>query len=218
MISFNKVQKEYPIKNGSVKALNDVSFQIEAGEFLVIRGPSGCGKTTMLLVAGGLLKPTSGKVMVNNQDPYTMNQSMSNRLRSETIGFVFQQFHLIPYLTVKENILAPMLAMANKPAEGRLEELMLHFGLSGREDHLPHQLSTGEKQRTAIARALFNKPKIILADEPTGNLDDENAELIYKYLKEFSTGGGSVLLVSHDKTSYQYGSRILEMRNGEFVN
>lgn len=217
MLSFNHINKIYPVRKDKVRALKDVSFQVEAGEFLVIRGPSGCGKTTLLLIAGGLLSPTSGEVRIDNRDPYRMDASGRNRLRAKTIGFVFQQFYLIPYLTVTENIMAPALTNINGQSTGRAEELVQHFGLTGRENHLPAQLSTGEKQRTALARAIFNRPAIVLADEPTGNLDGENAEIIYRYLKEYSALGNAVLLVSHDKSAVDYGSRVLHMMAGTIV-
>jgi putative ABC transport system ATP-binding protein len=214
MLEFQKIRKTYSLGDEQVTALDDVSFGLSPGEFLVIRGPSGCGKTTLLLVAGCLLRPNRGKVTVNGQDPYEMSIRQVNGLRARIFGFVFQQFHLIPYLSVMENILAPTMALKNRSGEDRVRELVRHFGLEDRTDHLPHQLSTGEKQRTAMARAILNKPSIILADEPTGNLDEENSMNIYHYLKQYTSDGGAVLLVSHDSMARQFGTRVLEMNKG----
>ena len=217
MLIFKKVYRTFQVKQGIVEAMKNVSFEINSGEFLVINGPSGCGKTTLLLVAGSLLHPTSGNVSIDGKNPYSMNNEERNKLRACTIGFVFQQFHLIPYLSVRENILSPALATGEKTNNYRVEELVNHFGLTDRMDHYPHQMSMGEKQRTALARALFNNPKIILADEPTGNLDEDNAHIIFSYLKEYTRHGGSVLLVSHDREAAQYGSRVLSMKSGELL-
>ena len=183
MLELKNISKTFYIKNAEVNALRQVSLTLSSGEFLVIRGPSGCGKTTLLLVAGCLLKPTSGQVILNDLDPYDLNIGQVDRLRSSTIGFVFQQFHLIPYLSVRDNVLTPVLASKDPFIPERVDELINQFGLEERAGHLPHQLSTGEKQRAALARALLNKPEIIMADEPTGNLDEENAAIIYSYLK-----------------------------------
>jgi ABC-type lipoprotein export system ATPase subunit len=214
MLEFQNIGKIYSLGEGQVTALDGISFSLSPGEFLVVKGPSGCGKTTLLLVAGCLLRPSEGKVTVNGQDPYEMSIKQVNELRARIFGFVFQQFHLIPYLSVTENILSPALALKNRSGEGRVLELVRHFGLEDRADHLPHQLSTGEKQRTAMARAILNKPSIILADEPTGNLDEENSVNIYNYLKQYTSDRGAVLLVSHDSMAMQFGTRILEMDKG----
>jgi ABC-type lipoprotein export system ATPase subunit len=164
------------------------------------------------------LKPTGGQVLLNDLDPYNLNTGQLDRLRSGTLGFVFQQFHLIPYLTVRDNVLSPVLASKDHINPQRVDELIHHFGLDERAGHLPHQLSTGEKQRTALARALLNKPEIILADEPTGNLDEENSTLIYTYLRQYVSEGGSILLVSHDSMAREYGTRVLEMRQGMILD
>lgn len=214
MIELKNISKTFYIKNAEVNALRQVSLTLSSGEFLVIGGPSGCGKTTLLLVAGCLLKPTSGQVILNGLDPYDLNIGQVDRLRSSTIGFVFQQFHLIPYLSVRENVLSPVLASKDQINPERVDELISHFGLAERAGHLPHQLSTGEKQRTALARALFNKPEIIMADEPTGNLDEENSAIIYSYLKQYVSEGGSILMVSHDSMAREYGTRVLKMSTG----
>ena len=148
------------------------------------------------------------------ENPYILSPDKRSLLRAELIGFVFQQFHLIPYLTIKENITAPSLAGPVDNHETRALELISQFGLEDRIDHLPSQLSTGEKQRTALARALFNRPKIIMADEPTGNLDDDNARIVLNHLKGYVEEGGSVLLVTHSTMAAEYADRALDMKNG----
>jgi len=171
MVEFKNVTKIYDGPEGKLAAIDRVSLSVHPGEFLAVYGPSGCGKTTLLLTAGGLLRPSDGQMSLDGQDPYVLSPEMRSRLRARTIGFVFQQFHLIPYLTVRQNILAPSLALPTKGADQRAQELVSRFGLDDRADHVPARLSTGERQRTALARALLNQPKVIMADEPTGNLE-----------------------------------------------
>ncbi|MFW5900995.1 MAG: ABC transporter ATP-binding protein [bacterium] len=217
MLTFNNINKTFHVKQGTVEALKNVTFELEEGTFLTVNGPSGCGKTTLLLIAGSLLHPTNGNVTIDGHDPYKMDNTQRNWLRANTLGFVFQQFHLIPYLSVRENIVSPALANGNHGNSGRAEQLAEHFGLADRMDHYPYQMSMGEKQRTALARALFNRPRIILADEPTGNLDEDNAHIIFSYLREYTREGGSVLLVSHDSKATKYSTRVLHMQKGEIL-
>ena len=215
MIQLENVFKQFDGPGGKVTALDNVSLSLAQGELLVINGHSGCGKSTLLLTAAGMLRPNSGKVrLLGKHDPSDLSADMRSRLRAGSIGFVFQQFHLIPYLTVQENIIAPSLTSGVNSAKERAKELISKFGLESREDHLPSQLSTGEKQRTALARALFNKPKIIMADEPTGNLDDENADIVLNHLKTYVEDGGSVLLVTHSARAAEYATRTLNMKDG----
>jgi putative ABC transport system ATP-binding protein len=190
-------------------------MSLSSGELLCVKGPSGCGKSTLLLTAAGMLKPDKGEVSYRKKDnPYMLSPDKRSVLRAELIGFVFQQFHLIPYLTIKENIMAPSLTSTVNDPETRALELINRFGLEERVDHLPSQLSTGEKQRTALARALFNRPKIIMADEPTGNLDDDNARIVLNHLKSYVEEGGSVLLVTHSAMAAEYADRALNMKDG----
>ena len=215
MIQLENVFKQFDGPGGKVTALDNVSLSLAQGELLVINGHSGCGKSTLLLTAAGMLRPNSGKVrLLGKHDPYDLSADMRSRLRAGSIGFVFQQFHLIPYLTVRENILAPLLALSSEDPDRRAAELILQLGLEARREHLPSQLSTGERQRTALARALFNKPEIILADEPTGNLDDENTEIVLNQLRDYASSGGSVLLVTHNSKAADYATRVIKMRNG----
>jgi len=217
MLKLDRISKDYASPDGTVQAVADVSLAVEAGDFVAVQGPSGCGKTTLLLVAGCLLQPSSGSVRLDGVDPYVLSPNQRGALRSRRIGFVFQQFHLIPYLSVRDNILAPSVARPDPEAGGRASELIQHFKLDHRVNHLPAQLSTGERQRTALARALLNAPGVIMADEPTGNLDDANAEIIFGYLKEFVTDGGAVLLVTHDPRAAGVADRTLRMDAGRLV-
>jgi len=218
VLVLKKVTRYFDGPKGKVTALREVSLAVLSGELLVVKGPSGCGKSTLLLTAAGMLRPNEGDVeLLGNAHPYALSPDRRTQLRADLIGFVFQQFHLIPYLTVRENIMAPSLSVPARDPDKRADELMGHFGLQARADHFPSQLSTGERQRTALARALFNKPKIIMADEPTGNLDDENAEVVLQHLSQFASTGGSVLLVTHNAKAADYSTRTLNMRDGELL-
>lgn len=218
MIQLDAVTKQFDGPGGPVTALDAVSLSLSQGELLVINGPSGCGKSTLLLTAAGMLRPNSGQVrFLEKYNLYDLSSEKRSRLRAGSIGFVFQQFHLIPYLTVRENILAPLLSAAAETPDRRAQDLIEQFGLQQRADHVPAQLSTGERQRTALARALFNNPQIIFADEPTGNLDDENAELVLKQLREYVSSGGCVLLVTHNAGAANYATRVTKMKAGRLT-
>ncbi len=215
ILQLNNISKIYQSGDETVQAVDDVSLAVNAGEFVAVRGPSGCGKSTLLLIPGGLLSPTTGDVHVADVSPYQLSPNERAKFRAENIGFVFQQFHLIPYLSVIENILAPTLAISGKSKTEQAKKLLQQFGLEDRQHHLPSQLSIGERQRTALARALLNSPKLLLADEPTGNLDSENAEIVLKHLQEFATHGGAVLLVTHDDRAVSYAQRTIYLRDGK---
>jgi len=217
MLEFKNVSKWFNGTQGKVTALKEISFSVRPGELLAVRGPSGCGKTTLLLTAGGLLRPSDGQMSINGQDPYALSPEMRSRLRARTIGFVFQQFHLIPYLTVRQNIMTASLAAPLKEASERTQKLISRFGLDDRADHIPARLSTGERQRTALARALLNEPKVIMADEPTGNLDEDNAQTVFGYLSQYVGDGGCVLLVTHDDRAAAHATRTLQMNQGQLV-
>jgi len=209
MLTVVGLRKTFRGPSGRVSALADAALSVAAGEFVSVQGPSGCGKTTLLLAAGGLLPPDSGRVQVDGQEVYALSSTARARLRAEKIGFVFQQFHLVPYLSVLDNVLAPALALKDPSARERATELARRFGLAERLRHVPAELSTGERQRTALARAMLNRPRLILADEPTGNLDGENARLVLSSLREFARSGGAVLLVTHDPSAAEYAGRRL---------
>ena len=217
VLVINQLGKSFPSAAGDVHAVRDVSLEVAGGELVTLRGPSGCGKSTLLMAAGGLLEPTSGSVEINGTDLYSLGQDGRARFRAENIGFVFQQFHLIPYLDVRDNILAASLAIAKANGE-RIDELLEVFGLEHRAHHVPAALSTGEKQRTAMARALLNNPKLILADEPTGNLDQDNAEALLEQLSGFTDKGGAVLLVTHDARVDDHAGRTIEISDGNLVS
>jgi len=214
MLELRQVSKVYPHQDGAVAALQEVSLDVAAGEFVAVRGPSGSGKTTLLLACGALLCPDSGEVRLDGQDPYAVTPNQRALLRARKLGFVFQQFHLVPYLTVRENVLAPSLAAPSGAAAGRAESLLARFGLLERAGHRPADLSTGERQRVALARALLNEPGLILADEPTGNLDEANAGIVLGHLVAFADAGGAVLLVTHSAEAAQWAQRMVHLEGG----
>lgn len=218
MLQIRHVHRCYRKPRATVHALQGVSLHVHTGEFVVVRGPSGCGKTTLLLTAGGLLAPDEGEVLVDGQNPYALAIEDRARLRASTIGFVFQEYHLIPYLTVLENVMVPSLALSASAPRGRAEELLDRLNLSARAGHVSAELSTGERQRTALARALFNRPRLLLADEPTGNLDPDNSSALLAHIAEFARSGGAVLMVTHDDMAEGYSDRVLRMREGELVS
>ncbi len=216
MITVEDVSKVFSRGEEQVRALDGVSLSVERGEFVAVRGPSGSGKTTLLLTVGGMVRPSAGRVVVDGQDVYALSAPQRAALRAEKIGFVFQMFHLVPYLSVLENVLMPTLAGC-RAGRKEAEELLDYLGLSHRLRHRPAELSTGERQRVAIARALLKKPAVILADEPTGNLDPDNSEQVLRYLADFHRGGGTVLLVSHEPIADRYADRVLFLRAGKLV-
>lgn len=202
-----------PTRN-TVNALDGVDAEAGPGDFLALRGPSGCGKSTLLFVAGGLLRPDSGEIVLADERPYDLSPEARANLRARQVGFVFQQFHLTPYLSALDNVLAPALAQPLPDASERAEALLEQFGLADRRHHLPAALSVGEQQRAALARALLARPKLLLADEPTGNLDPENADLILSHLATFAEEGGAVLMVTHDDRAAERATRVLRMEQG----
>ncbi|HXG11651.1 MAG TPA: ABC transporter ATP-binding protein [Gemmataceae bacterium] len=211
LLEVRHLSKSYRGPKGMVRALDGMSLTVGAGEFVAVQGPSGCGKTTLLLAAGGLLRPDQGQVLVAGRDLYALSDEERARFRAATIGFVFQQFHLVPYLSVLDNVRAPALALKTANARQRAEQLIETFGLTHRRHHVPAELSTGERQRTALARALLNRPKLLLADEPTGNLDRESGQAVLGYLAEFARDGGAVLLATHDPRAAEFAHRIIPM-------
>ena len=208
----------------NVRAIDGVSFNAAAGDFVALHGASGCGKSTLLLMAGGLLSPDSGEISIAGENPYALSPDARAAFRAAHVGFVFQQFHLIPFLDVLDNVLICELAGLNGDEKDaglrdRARALLEKFNLGHRMDHVPSKLSIGEQQRVALARALLREPKLILADEPTGNLDAENSEVILKHLSEFAASGdGAVLMVTHDDRAKDAASRSLEMAEGKIVD
>ncbi len=211
VLQLDGVTKTYRRRTGEkVVALRDAALQVHDGEFEVVYGPSGSGKSTLLLGAGGLLEPEKGTITVNGQDLYALSPEERAVYRAKHIGYVFQQFHLIPFLSVLENVLTPTLALGGPDLRERAKELVALFGLEHRSDHPPSELSTGERQRVAMARALLHKPKLLLADEPTGNLDEKNAAIVIGHLREFARNGGAVLVVTHDSHMNADARHLLE--------
>jgi putative ABC transport system ATP-binding protein len=216
----SRVTKAYGDGDGLVTAVDEVDLVIAEGEFLVVAGPSGSGKTTLLQLLGALDRPTSGEVRFEGDDLGSMGDGELARLRRETFGFVFQQFNLIPTLTALQNVevaLAPT-GIASAARRARARDLLDRVGLAARREHLPSQLSGGEQQRVAIARALANEPRVVLADEPTGNLDSSTGEGIVALLYTLSEADGlTVLLVTHDQSIAATAPRVVRMRDGRLV-
>jgi len=217
MLKVQGVSKLYERAERQVRALSDVSFSVSAGEVVAVLGPSGAGKTTLLFAAGGLLAPDEGRVEIDGVVLYSLSPDRRARFRAGVVGFVFQEFHLIPYLSVLENVLASSLSVPDPDAGERAERLVAQFGMANRTEHLSGELSTGEKQRTALARALLCGPKLLLADEPTGNLDQENSEVILNCVKEFAGNGGAVIVATHDIRAAESAHRVLTLSNGRIV-
>jgi putative ABC transport system ATP-binding protein len=215
MVTLENVAKTYQTRHGQIKALENINLQIDEGQFVVIRGPSGSGKTTLLMTIGTMLKPSSGTIMFDDTNVYGLSISARALFRGKNIGFVFQMFHLIPYLTLVENVLlARMHDNRETDYYDKANELLERLGLGGRIFHRPAQLSAGEKQRAAIARALLNEPTILLADEPTGNLDPENADEVVQHLMDFQANGGIAILATHGALAEKYANRIISLKNG----
>ncbi len=217
LLELSHVRKVYTDGARTVRAIDDVSLQVEAGEYIAVTGPSGCGKTTLLLIAGGLLRPDAGAVTLAGREPYRLTPEQRTRFRAETIGFVFQQFHLVPYLSVRENVLSPVLAWWKEGLDRRADELLERFGLADRRDHRPAELSTGERQRTALARALLHRPRVILADEPTGNLDADNAAVVLQTLRDCAAEGIAVLHVTHNLAAARQADRVIPLQGGRIA-
>jgi ABC-type lipoprotein export system ATPase subunit len=204
-------------KGSSVAAVKGMSLEVASSEFVALGGPSGCGKSTILLIAGGLLSPDQGEVEIMGNRPYEVDAARRASIRATHIGFVFQQFHLVPYLDAFDNVLAPTLARSIPDAEDKAMALLEKFGLSNRRHHVPSALSVGEQQRVALARALLLDPQLLLADEPTGNLDPENADSILNHLATFAEEGGAVLMVTHDDRAAGRASRSIRMEKGSIA-
>lgn len=214
MIRVDRASKIYRTKHGDVHALDRISLHVKKGEFVVVRGPSGSGKTTLLLSIGGMLRPTEGRVTVSDSDIYAMSKRERALFRANHIGFVFQLFHLVPYLNAIENVLLPAGVGQHQYSPEDVRELLDRLNLTERMHHTPSELSAGERQRTAMARAILKQPQIILADEPTGNLDPENSEEIIGYLAEFHRKGGTVVVVTHGKSVDRYADRAVRLDKG----
>jgi ABC-type lipoprotein export system ATPase subunit len=197
VIRLENVSKHFRKGRGLVRALDGVSFEVPRGALALLHGPSGSGKTTAINIAAGLTLPTAGSITVAGQPLQALSPRARAKLRSRDLAVVFQMFHLVPYLTTLENVLLPTLASSGQDTETRARKLLDELGLSERVGHYPSELSAGERQRCALARALLNRPGIILADEPTGNLDEDSAHIVLDMLEQNRREGATILLVSH---------------------
>ena len=220
MIRLDGVTKDYPVGEGHVRALDGVTLEIQKGEILAVMGPSGSGKSTLLNMIGCIDRPTEGSVHFDGADVSKMNDAELTRLRLKRVGFVFQQFYLIPTLTAEEHVELPMreARVPRAQRQERAKKLLTDLGLGKRLTHFPAQLSGGEQQRVAIARALSNKPEVILGDEPTGELDSHTAEEILGLLSTLNQSGITVVLVTHDPRVSAYGKRTVDILDGRVVS
>ena len=220
MLKMEKVSKSYQHRGQVVKALDGATVQIGKGDFVSVVGPSGSGKSTLLLMLGGMLSPSSGRVLLQDESIYDLTSDGRARLRKENIGFVFQTFNLVPYLTALENVQIPLyLAGADENRQTETATALLkRVGLGDRLDHKPTELSVGQQQRVALARMLANDPAVILADEPTGNLDPETADQVIRFFEEFNEEGRTIVMVTHDPQAAARASRILKLADGRIVD
>lgn len=210
--------KTYGMNETAVKALKPTDLEIKEGEFLAIVGPSGSGKSTLLHLLAGLDKPSAGKVFINEQDIYELSENELSRYRRQNIGFIFQAFNLIPILLAEENIKLPVLMDGKKVDEGYIDELMDVLNIKERRKHLPGELSGGQQQRVSIARALANKPSIIFADEPTGNLDSKNSKEVLQLLKStIEKYNQTLIMITHDGSIAQMADRVITISDGMIV-
>lgn len=219
ILSVRNLSKVYGDSNNQVIALDNVSFDVEAGEFIAIIGASGSGKSTLLHQIGGVDHPTSGQVIINNTDIYTLNENKLAIFRRNEIGLIYQFYNLIPVLNVKENITLPLQLAHQKIDKTRFINLIEQLGLSNRLDHLPNQLSGGQQQRVSIARALINQPSIVLADEPTGNLDSKNSDEIINLLKEANEQyHQTIIIITHDENIAKLAKRVITIKDGQIIS
>ena len=216
ILHLQNVSKYYGHDGKRVVAADDISLALEPGSFKVVRGASGSGKTTLLLAAGGLLRPDGGRVLVRGEDVYAFSPERRAVFRGENVGFVFQQFYLVPYLTVLENVQMPGIALDIPNLRDKAAALLDRFQLGARLDHLPSELSTGERQRVAMARALVADPGLLLADEPTGNLDAENEAIILECLHGFAGNGGAVLMATHSRRMEGF-TEVYQLEGGKLL-
>jgi putative ABC transport system ATP-binding protein len=220
MLKMEHVSKTYKHRGQLVAALNDATVHIPRGDFVSVVGPSGSGKSTLLLMLGGMLSPTQGRVLLEDQSVYDLHPNDRARLRRRKVGFVFQTFNLVTYLSALENVQIPLfLAKADKNSqEERAVALLNRVGLGDRLHHKPCELSVGQQQRVALARMLANDPAVILADEPTGNLDPETSRQIIDFLEEFNQEGRTIVMVTHDPRAAGRAKRLLKLSNGSVVS
>jgi putative ABC transport system ATP-binding protein len=218
-IEARDLRKTYRVGKVDVPALAGVSFGVDRGEFVTIVGPSGSGKSTLFYLLGGLTRADSGSVSIDGVDFASLSDSERTKLRKSKIGFVFQKFNLLPTLSARDNIeIAADIAGNSRPEAGFVKKITEMLGIDRRLDHRPSELSGGEQQRVALARALINRPAIVLADEPTGNLDSKNSDIVLKMLRQSNKDlGQTVLMITHNPEAADYGDRVIHMRDGQIV-
>jgi len=211
--------KEYGNGGSVVTAISDISFNIQTGEFVGVMGESGAGKSTLLSILGAMNAPTSGRYIVDDIDVYALPQEQQADFRREFLGFVFQSFHLVPYLTVLENVMLPLTTVktGRKKKLEMAKDALSSVGLEGKGHRLPSQISGGEKERVAIARAIVNAPPVLLADEPTGNLDSKTTHEVMKLLQQLSLDGITIIMVTHSSECAEYAQKILRLNDGRLV-
>ncbi|WP_079527691.1 ABC transporter ATP-binding protein [Halobacillus hunanensis] len=218
ILQIENLSKVYGKGETAVKALDDVSFSVEKGEFVVIVGPSGSGKSTLLHLLGGVDRPTSGKVLVDNTDIYELDETQLAIFRRRQIGLIYQFYNLIPILSVEENITLPVLLDDHKVDEKQFQDIVRLLGLDNRLSHLPNQLSGGQQQRVSIGRALISNPAMMLADEPTGNLDSKNSSEIMELLKMFNkTYNQTLIVITHDERIALQADRVISIEDGKIA-
>jgi putative ABC transport system ATP-binding protein len=212
--------KKYGNGAATVTAVSDISFKIESGEFIGVMGESGAGKSTLLSIMGAMNAPTSGQFVVDDIDVYSLNLEKQADFRREFLGFIFQSFHLVPYLTVFENVMLPLtiIKASRKHKRALVENALSQVGLLDKADRLPSQISGGEKERVAIARAIVNEPPVLLADEPTGNLDSKTSAEIMKLLQRLNADGMTIIMVTHSSECAQYARRLMHVSDGRLVS
>jgi putative ABC transport system ATP-binding protein len=220
VIRTRDLQKTYRVGDVDVHALRGVDLDVQRGEFVAVVGPSGSGKSTLFHVLGGLTPPTSGSIHIHGKDLLAMSEGERTELRKKEVGFVFQKYNLLPTLTAADNIaIARHIAGANRGEDPQFREILDLLGIAGRLDHKPRALSGGEQQRVAIARAIVNHPAILLADEPTGNLDTENSNIVLRLLRDLNERlGQTILMITHNPEAAAFGHRTVEMRDGRVVS
>lgn len=220
MLRMENVTKTYRHRKQLVTALNGANVEIPQGDFVSVVGPSGSGKSTLLLMLGGMLSPSGGRVLLDDQSIYDLDANARACLRKQKVGFVFQTFNLVPYLSAVENVQVPLYLRGSDDSyqQTRAEELLARVGLSDRMHHKPCELSVGQQQRVALARMLANDPAIILADEPTGNLDPETSQQVIDFLEEVNAEGRTVAMVTHDPRAAERAKRILKLDRGAIVS
>jgi putative ABC transport system ATP-binding protein len=218
-ITAENLKKTYGSGEAIVTAVSDISFQIESGDFISVMGESGAGKSTLLSIMGAMNAPTSGQFVVDDIDVYRLSQEKQADFRREFLGFIFQSFHLVPYLTVFENVMLPLtiIKTGRRRKRTQVESALSQVGLLDKADRLPKQISGGEKERVAIARAIVNEPPVLLADEPTGNLDSKTSAEVMKLLQRLNTDGMTIIMVTHSSECARYARRLMQVSDGRLV-